>query len=105
MKTTPSKKQLRLLQNAPKRIIKLVANANYTTFYLSNGKSVLMSYSLKRYQDYLSYPFIRVNKSCIANMFFLENLCPVSKKIKLEDGSEIRISRRRYNTVCKNISL
>lgn len=68
MKNTPSRKPLQLLQDARKQLIKLVADANYTVFHLGDGKSAVMSYSLKNYQNYLNYPFVRVSKSCIVNL-------------------------------------
>lgn len=104
MKNSPSLKHLNLLKDARKQVIKLVADANYTVFHLGDGKSAVMSYSLKNYQNYLNYPFVRVNKSCIVNLRFLENLCTENKRIQLKDGSEIQISRRRFNEVYKNIS-
>lgn len=75
MKNTPSRKHLQLLQDARKQLIKLVADANYTVFQLGDGKSAVMSYSSKNYQNHLNYPFVRVSKSCIVNLHFLENLC------------------------------
>ncbi|MFN3848538.1 MAG: LytTR family transcriptional regulator DNA-binding domain-containing protein [Spirosomataceae bacterium] len=104
MKNSPSRKHLDLLQDARKQVIKLVADANYTVFYLGDGKSAVMSYSLKNYQNYLNYPFVRVSKSCIVNLHFLESFCTENKKIQLKDGSEIRVSRRRFEEVCRNIS-
>lgn len=104
MKNKPSKKHSILLKNASHQIIKLEANVNYTVFYTYEGKTEIMSYSLKNYQNFLHHPFVRVNRSCIVNLRFFENICTQNKKIQLKDGSEIQISRRRFEEVCRNIS-
>lgn len=105
MKNRPSRKHETLLKDAPKQIIRLEADTNYTIFYLQDGKTQVMSYSLKNYQEALTYPFIRVNKSCIINLYFFRNIDSATKKILLKDGSEFQISRRRFEEVCKNISI
>lgn len=105
MKNVPSKKHSNLLQNADSVVIKLQADINYTVFFLDDGQKALMAYSLKNYQQYLSYPFVRVNKSCIINLMYLKSIDQKNKKIELKDGSEVQISRRRMEEVLKNISV
>lgn len=105
MKNKLSRKHETLLKDAPRQIIRLEADTNYTIFYLYSGKRQVMSYSLKNYQEALTYPFVRVNKSCIINLNFFRNIDASSKKILLKDGSEFQISRRRFDEVCKNISI
>ncbi|MFY7912950.1 MAG: LytTR family transcriptional regulator DNA-binding domain-containing protein [Emticicia sp.] len=104
MKNRPSRKHETLLKDASKQIIRLQADTNYTIFYMQSGQTQVMSYSLKNYQDALTFPFIRVNKSCIINLHFFRNIDATSKKILLKDGSEFQISRRRFEEVCRNIS-
>ncbi|WP_188763787.1 LytTR family transcriptional regulator DNA-binding domain-containing protein [Emticicia aquatilis] len=71
MKNKLSRKHQTLLNDAPKQIIRLEADINYTVFYMQSGKTQVMSYSLKNYQDSLTFSFVRVNKSCIINLHFL----------------------------------
>ncbi|GGD49589.1 hypothetical protein GCM10011514_12200 [Emticicia aquatilis] len=104
MKNKPSKKHQQLLQNPDNQIIRLEGVLNYTKFILSNGKTVMMSYTLKNYQETLDLPFVRVSKSCIINIDFISTFCKENKKISLIDGSEIQISRRRFDSVLKGIS-
>lgn len=104
MKNKPSKKHLYLLENAHNQIIKLESDVNYTVFYLNDGKTQLMSYSLKNYQNHFNHPFIRVNKSCIINLSYLQCFSSKCKTIQMNDGSQIRVSRRRFEEVLRNIS-
>jgi DNA-binding LytR/AlgR family response regulator len=105
MKNQPHPKHLFLLQNAYYQVIKLEANENYTKFFLENGTTKMMSYSLKNYQNHFNHPFIRVNKSCIVNLSYYLNICSENKTIQLKDGSKIKVSRRRMEEVLKNISI
>ncbi len=105
MKNQPRKKHQHLLQNIDNQIIRLQSVQNYTQFFLQNGRTEIMSYTLKNYQDMLSLPFLRVNKSCIINLDYFQHICTENKRIRMKDGSEIQISRRRFEEVCKNISI
>ena len=88
-----------LLKSAPEHIIRLEANINYTSFVMQSGKRKIMSYTLAMYGMILPQSFIRVNRSCIVNMNFIKNLDSETKKVVLKDGTEIQISRRRWNDV------
>lgn len=73
------------------------SESNYTTFYMTNGKKIMVSKVLKEYEDLLSeYCFFRPHHS------FLVNLNHVTKLDKsdggfliLKDGSEVPVSLRR----------
>ncbi|MCF8363159.1 MAG: LytTR family DNA-binding domain-containing protein [Prolixibacteraceae bacterium] len=73
------------------------SESNYTTFYMANGKKIMVSKVLKEYEDLLSeYGFFRPHHS------FLVNLNHVTKLDKtdggfliLKDGSEVPVSLRR----------
>lgn len=99
MKYKPSPKHSVLLQDAHSKIIRLEAQQNYTLFFLNNGKTNLMSYNLKKYQDFFNYPFVRVSRSSIVNLTFCSGLSPETKKISLSDGTEVQISRRRFEKI------
>ena len=78
-------------------IIRLEAFQGYTTFYLKGGDKVVVSNTIKTYEDILSRDmFFRVDRSHIVN-------CQHVKKILREDGgyavmsdgSKVPIARRR----------
>ena len=78
----------------PAKIIRLEADGNYTHFHLSDQKQVLASRPLGYYANLLpDVQFIRchkshlVNRNCITSIF--------DKKLKLNDGAIVDVSRRR----------
>lgn len=105
MKNKPSLKHKNILNDASFQIIRMEAKENYTMFFHLNGKTNMIAYTLKNYQDYLDYPFVRVNRSCIVNLFYFSNICYQNKKLQLTDGSQIQISRRRLESVLEKISV
>ncbi len=105
MKNKLTKQQTSLLTDASHEIIRLEASSNYTTFVMASGKSKIASYTLKKYDDLLSYPFLRVNKGCIVNLNFIKQFDTAKKIIELLDGTNIIIARRRYDEATRNIVL
>lgn len=84
------------------QLIFLEALENYTLFHLCDGTKVISSLTLKRHQENLSNnKFLRVNRSMLINSQFIVNI--ILKKdthfIRLRDGKEIRVSRRRIDTL------
>ena len=78
-------------------IIRCEADSNYTVFYLTGNKKVMVSKSLKEYEDILSAKgFFRIHKSVIINLSFLKKYIKGDGgTVILEDGSELQVSRRR----------
>lgn len=87
-------------------IVYCQADSNYTTFYLLDGQKILVSRSLKEYDEILSpQGFFRIHQS------FLIKLSYVKKYIKgeggtviLENGKELDVSRRRKESFLKAIN-
>lgn len=53
-------------------IIYCYSDNSYTTFYLSDGKKIMVSQSLKHYETVLApYGFIRIHQSRIINLYHL----------------------------------
>ncbi|MCR9063535.1 MAG: LytTR family transcriptional regulator [Cytophagales bacterium] len=83
-------------------VIYLEAQENYTLFHLKDGSSVISSTTLKRHEERLSLNvFLRVNRSTLVNSAFVKK---VTKKdqtnfVKLKNGLEIKVSRRRRDTL------
>lgn len=77
-------------------IIRLKADNNYTIIYLSDGKEIIVSKTLKDFEAILtdSY-FIRVHRSDIINLIFLKEFMSNGNLI-LKDGTRLNISRRRH---------
>jgi DNA-binding LytR/AlgR family response regulator len=93
-----------LIKSAPEHIIRLEANINYTSFVMQSGKRKIMSYTLAMYDMILPQSFIRVNRSCIINSKFIKNLNSIDKKLTMKDGTEVQISRRRWNEVSQYVA-
>jgi two-component system LytT family response regulator len=78
-------------------IIKLEANGSYTTFYLKQGRSLLVSKNLKEYENLLSeHGFFRVHHSCVINLNQVERYVKSEGgSIILKDGSQADISQKK----------
>lgn len=71
-------------------IIRAEANDNYTNFYLTGGKTFLVSKTLKHFDELLSeFDFIRVHKSHLVNLQY------ITKYIKGK-GGQVRMSDDSY---------
>ena len=85
----------------PKEIIRCEGIDNYTRFYLNNGKELLVSRTLKEFDDILSgHSFIRVHKSHLVNKNYVARI-DKEGVLWLMNGAAIPVSRRRKNTVLK----
>lgn len=99
-KTIPNKKPLRL-----EEVTRIEADINYSHLFLVSGKRIILARTLKTYERNLPFPFLRVNRSCMININFLQrNQVPNDKKIRMIDGTEIAISRRRIHLVSEAIA-
>lgn len=99
-KIIPRKKPLRL-----EEVTRIEADINYSHLFLASGKRIILARTLKTYEKNLPFPFLRVNRSCMINInFFQRNQMTNDKKIKMIDGTEIAISRRRIHLVSEAIA-
>lgn len=78
-------------------IIRCEADHNYTTFYLTNGKKVLVSKTLKDYEEMLcDYFFFRTHQSHLIN---INHIVSFEKNdggyLKMADGSSVPVSKRK----------
>ncbi len=76
-------------------IIRLQSQSNYTTFYLTQGREILVSKTLKEYDEMLSdQGFVRVHQSHVIN---LEQVSQYQKSdggyVILTDGSNVPLSK------------
>lgn len=96
----------RLLFVKVEDIIRCKGENNYTHFYLLDGSSILVSKTLKEYEEILSEEkFIRVHQSHLINA---RHVVSFEKRdggyLKMSDGSTVTISRQRKEFVLSTLS-
>jgi two-component system LytT family response regulator len=87
-------------------IIRCEATNNYTTFYFTNQKPIIVSKPLKEYDLLLSTQnFIRVHQSHLVNLHHIQQF---NKKeggsLLLSDGSDIPVATRKREQVLQALS-
>ncbi|MEM9338622.1 MAG: LytTR family DNA-binding domain-containing protein [Bacteroidota bacterium] len=71
------------------------SDKGYTTFYLSNGKSILVSKPLKHFETSLpEAQFVRVHQSSVVNLDYVDKYHK-NGTIILKDGEQITVSNRK----------
>ena len=75
----------------------LESDNNYTNFYLKDGKKIVVSKTLKEYDEMLTpFRFFRIHKSHMINLAYLERYRKgEGGSVIMEDGTELEVSRRR----------
>ncbi|MBC9932978.1 LytR/AlgR family response regulator transcription factor [Chitinophaga qingshengii] len=75
------------------QIIRCETSGSYTTFYLVQGKKIIVSKPLKNYEDILLPPeFFRVHQSHLINVNFISSYSREGL-VQMEDNTSIPISR------------
>lgn len=88
----------------PAEIIRLEGESNYTRFYFASQKPMIVSKTLKEYEDILAdHDFIRAHKSHLVNKKFVKHF-DKEGLLWLTDGSHIVVSRRKKEEVLKELS-
>jgi len=83
----------------PEEIIRLEAESNYTKFFFTNKTSLLITHTLKGYDEILvNYGFIRVHKSHLVNRAHITSYTSDGMLV-LSDNSKVEISRRKREEV------
>lgn len=95
----------RLLYVKIEDIIRCQGENNYTKFYLNNGQPVLVSKTIKEYEELLKEDgFIRVHQSHLINTKHVKSY---EKReggyLKMVDGSTVSISRQRKDFVLSQL--
>lgn len=89
------------------QIVKCQADRAYCNFYLVGGRTVLVSKSMKEYEDVLTKKhFIKVHKSTIVNINYAEKY--VSGKggyLLLSDGSHVNVAVRKKEDLMNVLKL
>lgn len=78
-------------------IIRCESDNNYTNIFLVGGQQILVSKTLKEYDEMLSpFNFFRIHKSSLINLGYLKKYRKGDGgTVVMEDGSELEVSRRR----------
>ena len=86
-------------------IIRCEAEHNYTTFYFTNGKPLMISKTIKEYDDMLkNFGFERVHQSHLVNLRQIKSyLKKEGGFLLLNDGTEVPIARRKKDQVLEKI--
>lgn len=76
------------------QIIRCEADRNYTSFFLTEGKKILVSKTLKEYETLLSgYNFLRVQQSHLINLDYVDRYDKGNGgSVVMKDGSEVPLS-------------
>ncbi len=87
-------------------IIRCESDNYYTRFYFTNGKNLLVSKTLKEFEELLKdHQFIRPHKSHLINLRYIRSFYrQESGQILMTDGSLVPVSRRKRDSVIRIIS-
>lgn len=82
-------------------IVRCESESNYTTFFLKSGEKLIVSRTLKEFDDLLTpYNFLRVHQSHLINLDEIKSFMKADGGyIRMKDGSTVSISRQRRNYV------
>lgn len=87
-------------------IIRCQSDNNYTHFYLQNGKEIIVSKSLKEYEEMISeYKFCRVHQSHLVNLSKIERF---DKKdggtLVMSNGNHVPVSQSKKSVLLDYLS-
>lgn len=87
-------------------IVRLESNVNYTKFVLNGGTSILISKTLKEYDELLSeHGFIRVHKSHLINIKYVKQYIKGEGGwVILADNTKVEVSRRKKESLLSAIN-
>ena len=84
-------------------IVRCESNGNYTTFFFKNGQKLLVTKTLKEFDQMLSeHNFARVHQSHLINTHLIKEYVKVDGGyLVMHDGSRVPVSLRKKSTVMK----
>jgi len=84
----------------PAEIIYCEGRNNYTHFFLTRNRKIVCGKTLKEFENILcSHGFLRIHKSLLANMHFIERFSASRTAVVLTDSTILEVSRRRKDEV------
>ena len=87
-------------------IIRCEADANYTRIFMQGGEAILVSKTLKEYEDMLGdYNFVRIHHHNLINMAHVQKyLRGEGGYVILSDNSQVEVSRRKKNEFLERLA-
>lgn len=86
-------------------ILRCESNINYTMFYFTDGSKLLVTKTLKEFDNLLSeHNFIRVHQSHLINTHFIKEFLKSSGEIVMKDGTKVPVSTRKKQVLMDMIS-
>lgn len=83
-------------------IVRLKGNDNFTDVYLANGSKKMVCRLLKHFTEMLPHPFVRIHKSHIINIHFVQSYHKgIGGYVCLQDGTEVDVSPAYKETLMK----
>ena len=84
-------------------IVRCESDSNYTTFYLKSGERLIVSRTLKEFDELLApHGFLRVHQSHLINISEIKSYVKSDGGyIRMKDGATVSISRQRREMVLK----
>lgn len=78
-------------------VVMMEGDGNYTLFYFSSGKKIMVSRTLKEYETLLdAHSFVRIHKSYLINLHHLKEYdTRVEEMVVLKNGIRVGVARRR----------
>ena len=89
-----------------KEIVRCQAEVNYTNFFLTSNNKMLVTKTLKEYEELLNdYDFIRVHNSNLINLHHVKNYSRgEGGTVTMSDGSVVDVSRRKKDEFLKRLA-
>lgn len=84
------------------QILFVLADKNYSVFYLENGRKFVSGYTLKFHENILApNQYLRINRSMLVKSSYVINIKEGGKAsyVVLQNGEIIPISRRRLKII------
>ena len=98
-----SHKGLRILD--AENILYLEGCGRYTKIYLTEGKPVTATKTLKTFETILPSHFCRIHKSHFVNIFCIREVrAGVRSSIELKNGVQLDVAKRRKSVLLKKLS-
>jgi len=87
-------------------IIRCESEDYYTKFFLTDGKIIMVSHTLKDYEELLSdFNFVRPHKSHLVNVRYIKSYLRVDGgSVEMTDGTIIPVSRRKRDSIIDMIN-
>jgi DNA-binding LytR/AlgR family response regulator len=86
------------------QVILLKGDINYTTLHLENGKTKVVPHTLKFYETFLAtHGFLRIHRSFMVNPDFVKEYDADLEILRMTNGQEAQISRRRKHCLTDSL--